>query len=518
MTEAKHDGLAIPGKVVLAHELPFHLGLARVTPATRHIEVLQHRLTLEPRVMQVLVVLARAEGAVVTRDDLIQQCWDGRILSDDVVNRVISRLRQVAATAGMGTFAIETIPKVGYRMSREAQSQTAQIAQLEQPFTTSHLQPSRRALVAGTVAVVGIGAAGVMWRVRRPHRPPAEAEDLYRRGDLAQRVGIPSQARQAVSYLEQAVRIDPNYGAAWGALALAYTHTLDGFSEAEMASLAGRIRAAALRSLALEPDNPDAQLALASLTPFFRHWSESEARHRDLIRRFPDHWLCHGRFAMLLRQVGRLNEAIVHQLRVIAIDPMIPPAYGFTVRALSSAGRVQEADAMLKRAEDRWPAHPMLWFVKYMHLLTTGRPRSAAAFVMEPDSLPSGYGPADVKPLQTLAAAVETGDPGEVDTALRNQIAAAQTDVGATTDAVPIFALLGRPDLVFAALDRYLLNRGTFGPSVPIGPTTRRWTDMLFTSPMMPARLDERFADLTRRIGLDEYWRTSGTKPDFRST
>jgi hypothetical protein len=55
-------------------------------------------------------------------------------------------------------------------------------------------------------------------------------------------------------------------------------------------------------------------------------------------------------------------------------------------------------------------------------------------------------------------------------------------------------------------MDRYFLNRGSFGKPSPIGPFTRRYTDFLFWTPMSDARSDRRFGELTRRIGLDAYW------------
>lgn len=516
MTEVKHDGLAIPGRVVLAHELPFRLGGVHVIPATRQIEGAGGPETLEPRVMQVLVVLARAAGVIVTRDELIEQCWDGRTVSDDAINRVISRLRQIGAGIACGTFTIETITKVGYRLIGSELSPVKEAKVVKRHANVPPQPVARRAILTGGVAVAAVATVGAIWRVRNRHEPPPEAADLYRRGDLAQRVGTPSQARQAISYLEQAVQVDPQYAAAWGALALAYTHTLDGFSEAQMASIAGRIRSAAAAALALDPDNADAQLALVSLKPFFHNWLECEARLRDLVRRHPDHWLCHGRLGMLLRQVGRLDEALAQHKRVIAIDAMIPPAYGFAAMTLSNAGRIQEADAILKQAEDRWPAHPLIWSVKFKHLLYSGRPQSAAAFVMDPETLPSGFGPSTVQPALKLARAVDTRDPKDIAAALQNQLAIVQSDTAAIYDAAPIFALLGRTDLTFAALDRYLLDRGPVGSPTPIGPATRRYTDMLFALPMAAARNDARFALLTARVGLDDYWRKVSVTPGFR--
>ena len=68
----------------LAHQAAFALGAMEVRPPTREVVSPHGREVLQPRVMQVLVTLAKAEGAVVSRDDLIETCWDGRVVGEDV--------------------------------------------------------------------------------------------------------------------------------------------------------------------------------------------------------------------------------------------------------------------------------------------------------------------------------------------------------------------------------------------------------------------------------------------------
>jgi DNA-binding winged helix-turn-helix (wHTH) protein/Tol biopolymer transport system component len=68
---------------------------------------------LEPQVMTVLNYLADNPGRVVSRDELIDQCWGGLAVTDDAVTRCISRLRNVFRQSGDDP-AIETIPKRGY--------------------------------------------------------------------------------------------------------------------------------------------------------------------------------------------------------------------------------------------------------------------------------------------------------------------------------------------------------------------------------------------------------------------
>jgi Tol biopolymer transport system component/DNA-binding winged helix-turn-helix (wHTH) protein len=100
----------------LAQELDFDLGAARVRPSTREISRGERRETLEPRVMQVLVALARRPGHVVSRDALIAQCWGGRIVGEDAINRCIGQLRKHAQALGEAALTIDTVARVGYRL------------------------------------------------------------------------------------------------------------------------------------------------------------------------------------------------------------------------------------------------------------------------------------------------------------------------------------------------------------------------------------------------------------------
>ncbi len=157
------------GQIDLARAAPFQLGPLTIEPALRQVSTTAiSSETLEPRVMQVLVVLALARGAIVSRDDLIRQCWDGRIVGDDSINRVILRLRRLAAERGGGSFRIETITKVGYRLIGPVSQLEAVKPQLDgarQPHAaaaTIRRQPSWRAwAVAGATGLAGAVALAV---------------------------------------------------------------------------------------------------------------------------------------------------------------------------------------------------------------------------------------------------------------------------------------------------------------------------------------------------------------------
>jgi adenylate cyclase len=98
----------------LAREPDFEMGGLRVRPSLLAIQREGGQETVEPRVMQALVVLARNANQVISRDELVATCWDGRNVGDDAINRCISRLRRLARDCGV--FEIETVPRVGYRL------------------------------------------------------------------------------------------------------------------------------------------------------------------------------------------------------------------------------------------------------------------------------------------------------------------------------------------------------------------------------------------------------------------
>src|SRR5215469_9799273 len=104
------------GPESLAIEGDFRLGDMVVRPSLLEVYADDVRETLEPRVMQVLVALAGANGMVVSRDELIRECWGGRIVGEDAINRCVARIRRLAEISGRKAFEIETIPRVGYRL------------------------------------------------------------------------------------------------------------------------------------------------------------------------------------------------------------------------------------------------------------------------------------------------------------------------------------------------------------------------------------------------------------------
>ena len=79
------------------------------------------RTRLEPKVMEVLTVLARHPGRVVSRDELLNAVWPGVVVTEHTLGRCIYQLRKELGKIGREPSQadynpIETLPKRGYRL------------------------------------------------------------------------------------------------------------------------------------------------------------------------------------------------------------------------------------------------------------------------------------------------------------------------------------------------------------------------------------------------------------------
>ncbi len=181
--------------IQLAAVADFSLGGLWVQPSSRRVSDGGREELVEPRVMQVLIALAEADGAVVSRDALIERCWGGRIVGEDAINRCIGKVRRLAEIAEPAGFAIETVPKVGYRLKllRAPMRESAGVeaadggpvegfAEAPQGAAAVPAAPFARAGRALRLAGVAIGGAAVAgalaWAMVWRPAPPADRMTL----------------------------------------------------------------------------------------------------------------------------------------------------------------------------------------------------------------------------------------------------------------------------------------------------------------------------------------------------
>jgi hypothetical protein len=102
---------------VIPSDAPFSLGEWLVQPQLNRLSRSgAGDVQLEPKMMDVLVCLARTPGEVVSREALIDAVWPEVFISESVLTRAIAGLRRAFGDDARRPRFIETISKRGYRL------------------------------------------------------------------------------------------------------------------------------------------------------------------------------------------------------------------------------------------------------------------------------------------------------------------------------------------------------------------------------------------------------------------
>lgn len=500
------------GWIRLADEPPFVIGALRVTPALRQASWSGAARTIEPRVMQVLVALGRTPGTIVSRDALVATCWGGRAVGENAIQRTISLLRHLAAESG--AFEIETITKVGYRLLPRLGGEIAPPAQAALAAAEEERRPGRRAVIAGA-AVLAAASLGAFAFVARPDNRD-EARALHAAGVDVQRRGGPDAFRQAARYFERATAADPRFADAWGDLAFAQLELLQNSDERVHGELMASIEASARRALRLDPAQRAALVTLALLRPPFRAWLASERRLRETLARLPDEPLLRQRLGLLAADTGRWGAAAGEFARLAEREPLVPAYQRQLAAALWHGNRKPRAEAIAERAATLWPNDSWLWLLRFDMRLLGGRPAAALRMTERHATGLGGRSPLPFDVAVKTAEALTDRSTSRAAAAEAAILAARETGEIASFVAIPYLAALGRTEAAWQVAETYYLGPRDpeTGERRPLGESAWRRTDCLFTSAARPLHGDARFARLTATLGLADYWRVTGTRPD----
>ena len=96
----------------------FQLAACLVQPSKNDISRDSVTITVEPKVMDLLVTFAGNPEHVFNRDELIEHVWGGRVVSDEAVNRIVFELRKAFRELGVRRDIIRTVRKRGYQLNR----------------------------------------------------------------------------------------------------------------------------------------------------------------------------------------------------------------------------------------------------------------------------------------------------------------------------------------------------------------------------------------------------------------
>lgn len=503
----------------------FALGAVTIRPSSREIVNGAIVEMVEPKAMQVLVALAGQPGRVVSRDDLVEQCWSGRVVGDDAVNRVIGKLRRAAEGAAAGAFRIETIPRIGFRLLTGIPVEPSPLSAPNR--TVDPVAAPRRSVprgVAVSVALaIGASAIGVValrptsadQRTVPPTPPlPAAVSDLETRGLSAMFENSPEQTAEGVAYLRRAAALAPARAPVWGSLAMGYVLSLGWTPPSERAVVAARVRDAAAHALAIDPAEPRAAAALVSLAPTFGHWGAKAQQLQTATRRArPENGPLQYQTVQFLIDIGRTRDALPRVEQLAKFSPLVPWIQAARIDLLAANGRYDDADRAAEEARALWPRDRLIWFTRFDLAAFGGQPDRALAMAADRSAWPKQTSPDEIALAARTVRAMVGRNPAEIDALLDVYRSTTGRGQAHAERAMRAAAALDRPA---AAMDfaRSLYNEGlmtepraTLLPRVGLADDAERPTAALFLPPMQRLWTQPDFLPLLARIGFVDFWR-----------
>jgi serine/threonine-protein kinase len=197
-------------------------------------------------------------------------------------------------------------------------------------------------------------------RRRAPVDP--EAYTLYLKGQYLSHRITQDTVESALRLFDEALAKDPGFalahariGAVWGDMAV--------FNLAPPHVAWPKARMAADRALALDPNLPEALAVNGGMALWYDwDWTAAEADCARALALNPGDALSRGRYAWVLLNRCRFEEAGAAMRQALAADPLSPMLYGLAVGLHAACGRNDEAIADFHRVLELAPTFSLPYF------------------------------------------------------------------------------------------------------------------------------------------------------------
>jgi TolB-like protein len=309
----------------------------------------------------------------------------------------------------------------------------------------------------------------------------AEAHNAYLQGHFYFARRNVEDYRKAISFFDQAIRLDPDYALAYAERAEAWTFIGDLNPEHKKDAWAAAKRDAE-KAVAIGPNLAEAHSALGWVR-FFCEWKFAEGlaelkRARELA---PANPTANDLLARVLIYVNQLAEAEKLARQAIEVDPLAYLARGNLARILLAEGKLDEADAEARKAAELQPtgAGNRRWQVTVAVLRGDGETALREA-QLEPNE---GY-----RRFELALAYYARGDRAAADTALADMVANDRNLLA--YQIAEVYAWRGETDKAFEWLQISYDNHDTGLLSLLIDPLMRG------------LRSDPRYKIMVEKVGL----------------
>ncbi|HEU4875587.1 MAG TPA: winged helix-turn-helix domain-containing protein, partial [Pyrinomonadaceae bacterium] len=158
-------------------------------------------------------------------------------------------------------------------------------------------------------------------RIAKRYTENAEAYQLYLKGRYFWNRRTVESLQKGIEYFSQAVEKDSRYALAHAGLADSYI-ILGNFGLLPPTEAYPKAKIAAERALKVDPDLVEAQVSLAFVKSLFeRDWPGAEAGFKRAIELNPNYGPAHQWYGVSLAGAGRLDEAVAEVRRAQQVDP-----------------------------------------------------------------------------------------------------------------------------------------------------------------------------------------------------
>ena len=285
----------------------------------------------------------------------------------------------------------------------------------------------------------------------------------------------------ALSYSDQAIKLDANYAAAW-AQRSQVLRTMANLALIENTEAFHRARESAQKAIALDPNLAAGYLAMAMIQ--INHdwdWEGADVSLRRAGLLEPGSAEVLRCRAHLARVLGRVDEAIELYKHAIALDPLKANFHLALGYELYIGGRYEEARDALQRAQDLNPQLSSLHLTRGQILLSEGHLQEARA---EMENETGEWEKLTGEPLAYYAL----GRREESDGALKQLITTYQNDCA--FQIAEVYAYRGETDIAFEWLDRAYRQHDAGAPELKTDPLVRS------------LRQDRRYTELLKKMRL----------------
>jgi tetratricopeptide (TPR) repeat protein len=308
---------------------------------------------------------------------------------------------------------------------------------------------------------------------------------------------------QMIERAQSVVARHPEFAFGHDVLAVAYVTASERIDVPERAeAMKQAARREANLTLKLDPQDAGAYVVLSWVEPTYR------GREAMLLRglkyaRHPKAPLgaLYSYEAALLSDVGRLREALSSLQGAHATDEWGAPKTAQLARAYANTGNLPAARALIQKGVQLWPNHSGVRRVRRYIAGFFEQPSEAfATFDAIAAPAPSSENEDDVWRSFVEAKAAPSGRL-TAKTAVRIREAADREEISRETE-ILMLAALGETRQAMVAANS-ALDHKRFESWILFAPVTR------------DLRRDPGFVGLAARMGLIEYWRETGKRPDF---